>query len=360
MGKHVIFMLHGMGTFDSDWEINSRDKLKQHAALYELPAFEKTLETNFSFFGITYNSVFADWQKQWRDDAAGATKAATQLGMESGLASELVKAAGAPSGNSFLQTHLLDVALFYSFDILCQQVQAHVAEQIVNRLLTDGQNNIPSWSVVAHSLGTAVIAETLNALFSHRINGLRLPEANKPLLVAMVANTSRLLWNKNADFYSTKTRPVNQMGEGVFRHYLNIRHELDPVPRLKPFHPPPEHWFDADVDRGGSYLDIALDADALQSENVHSLDHHLSHPDVHVPLIRLLTRRPDIITDQELVKQRKAWKKKTLQAQALSKAKTKLTGLANKANDPLSAALANWLRYRLDIGLKHPSDGEQT
>jgi hypothetical protein len=359
MAKHVVFMLHGMGTFDSDWEIGSRDRLKRHASLYEVPAFEKTLDTQFSFFGITYNSVFADWQKQWRDDAAAAAKAATDLGMESGLADELVKAAGAASGNSFLQTHLLDVALFYSFDLLCQQVQAHVAGQIVNRLLAEGQNNIPSWSVVAHSLGTAVLAETLNALFSHRIQGLRLPEANKPLLVAMVANTSRLLWNKKADFYSTKMRPVNQMGEGLCRHYLNVRHKLDPVPQLKPFHPPQDDWFDADVDRATSYANITLDVDALQSEDVHSLDHYLSHPDVHVPLIRLLTRRPDIITKQELNKQREAWEKKTLGAQALSKAKAKLGELASKADDPLSAALTKWLRYRLDIGLKHSSDGEQ-
>jgi hypothetical protein len=78
-----------------------------------------------------------------------------------------------------------------------------------------------------------------------------------------------------------------------------------------------------------------------------------------VPLIRLLTRRPDIITKQELNKQREAWDKKTLGAQALSKAKAKLGELSSKADDPLSAALAKWLRYRLDIALKQSSDGEQ-
>jgi len=357
MPNHVLFFVHGMGEFEADWSHGLQAQLREHFQAYKRLR-EKGTDKNFDFVEINYNDVFEAERQGWLENAEAAAKAAGTQGMEASLIEELLKAAKAPTGGSFFQTHLLDVVLFYSFAQVSQRVQLHVADQILKRLRANGENNVPRWSVLAHSLGTAVIAETVHAMFTHDVGGVHLGDAFKPQYIAMVANCSRLLWNKGGDLYLSKVRPETVNGEGTCWKYLNFRHELDPIPQVRPFHPPPPRWFPADTSHDRVYLDVELSAADLQSENVHSLEHYLSHPLVHVPLIATLIDQPDWITPAEQTKALKAWRDKSLKNQLLSDAKSKLEALASKPNDPLAKAFGKWLLYRTSIGRKLRADGE--
>lgn len=357
MANHVVFLVHGMGNFEKDWSNALVAQLRGHFNAYEELKFNAT-EKTFDFEEITYNTVFEDWKRQWKDDAAAAAKAAAGLGMESAVVDSLLQAAAAPAGDGFFQTHLLDVALFYSFEIVAEQVQRHVAEQILRRLRAKGQNNIPRWSVIAHSLGTAVMGETLHAMFSHRIEGEPLGDAFKPQCVAMLANTGRLLWNKGGDLYLSKTRPDGPDGSGACWRYLDFRHALDPVPAVQPFHKPPPQWFPAGVDPKEVYVHVDLPAADLQSRNVHAFEHYLGHPDVHIPLITSLVKSKKVITAAERDAALKAWRDASLPNQAKQKAMQELSQLVGKENDPFTQAFANWLLYRTKIGRELIADGE--
>jgi hypothetical protein len=362
MANQVVFFVHGMGTFHDDWALKPGEALRGYFNAYKLPrlfAAEKT----FDFVSINYNDVFVEWQNSWKTNADAAAKQAGLDGMESKLVSQLLKLAKAPTGDGFFQTHLLDVVLFYSFEFVSQAVQVRVAKQIVDRLMAKGENNVPVWHVIAHSLGTAVITETLHALFSHKLKDIHLGDAFKPQCVAMVANTSRLLWNKGGAFDLSLMRPDGPSREGVCRCYLNFCHKLDPIPQVKPFWQPPAHppvnWLDPLSNASRVFVNPdPLPADDLQSENVHSLEHYLSHPSVHVPLIRQLLQNDDAITRAEYKKAVDKWRADSLKNELLDDAKKKLNELASSANDPLAKALAKWIKYRTDIGRKVLADGE--
>lgn len=358
MPSHVLFFVHGMGEFEPDWSTQLQAQLREHFRSYKRLR-EKGTDKNFDFVEINYNDVFEEERARWKSNADEAAKAAGKDGMEKDLIKSILDAAKAPTGDSFFQTHLLDVVLFYSFAQVSQRVQLRVADQILKRLRADGENNVPRWSVLAHSLGTAVTAETVHAMFTHKAGGVRLGDAFKPQYLAMVANCSRLLWNKGGDLYRSKARPEDMEGGGTCWKYLNFRHKLDPIPQVQPFHPPPAHWFPADTDPDRVYLDCELPAKDVASANVHSLEHYLSHPLVHIPLISTLIDQPDWISPAEQQDALLDWRtNKALKGKALKKAQDELDAMASDPDDPMAAAFSKWLLYRTSIGRKLRADGE--
>jgi hypothetical protein len=356
---HLVFLLHGMGSFGPDWSLGIRGMLREIPQTY---GYAK-LKHNFALQGlqfveVNYNDIFEKWRTQWREDAEKAAGAAQKLGMESGVASALLKLAKAPGGTSFFQTHLLDVALFHSFDFVSQEVQQHVRRQILAAVKPAGENQLATWSVVAHSLGSAVAAETLHGMFTHTVDGgPPLGDALKPQCVAMVANTSRLLWNKGAEIYDAHTRPGPHDDGWACWHYMDLRHALDPIPKARPFHPPPARWLPPNAPAAMAYTHVTLDEADVQHVNVHALQHHLGHPDIHVPLLTTLIQQPLAVSPQEHAKALAKWRARRLPQQALQQAQARLAALAPKGNAGLAQALKQWSDYRNDIAAGSGADG---
>ncbi len=347
MAKHIVFLVHGMGNFEKDWSISIRKQIKDAFQSYKRVA-EQGAIADFDFVEITYNQVFESWRKQWREDADAAASAATALGLNGGMASKLVALAKAPTGDSFLQTHLVDVAMFWGLTQVSEEVCQQVRLQILSVLKSSPQNDIPKWSVIAHSLGTAVTTETLHKMFTHSVDGVPLPDVFRPEYIFAVANVSKLLWNKGGDFYGNEVRPHVLGTQGMCWKFGNFHHALDPFCHLDPFSPP-DYWFPAHVDRSRVYDDVELDAKDIQNINVHDFGHYLSHPDVHVPIISTLLNWPELIEPGEKQEALKKWRKARLSEVALGKAKKQLGSYVQDKATPLKDALGKLQTFLEDV-----------
>jgi hypothetical protein len=324
MAKHQVFLVHGMGNFEQDWSLGIKKLLRDSFQAYKDVASQGRVD-DFDFVEILYDTEFEEWRQQWKKDAAAAAAAATQLGLDHGVATKLVDLAKSPSGGSFFQTHVLDVVMYRYLTPVAQAVSQSVRKQILERLKSFPQNDTASWSVIAHSLGTAVMHDTLHAMFTQAVDGVLLGSAFRPWYVFMVANVSRALWNKGGDFYASEVRPHVVDSVGLCWRYCNFHHELDPFPRVLPFNPP-DTWFPPKVNRERVFLDVTLDKNDIQDVNVHGFSHYLSHPDVHVPIITTLLDWAEIISPAERSAAVKKWRAGRIADAPLKKAQQSLGG----------------------------------
>jgi hypothetical protein len=99
----------------------------------------------------------------------------------------------------------------------------------------------------------------------------------------MVANVSRVLHRLTVPFYRSSVRCEFAPGDGDagIRHYASFRHSLDPIAAVRAF--TPAGW-------GSRFMPVSVEH--LLEWNVHGLEHHLRHPDVHVPILNRLLDFP--------------------------------------------------------------------
>jgi hypothetical protein len=331
MSKHQIFLVHGMGNFELGWSDGVRkritDAFKAYPKMHDNGWVDK-----FEFKEINYNDVFEQWRKQWRADAQAAADALTATGLESDTAAKLIQAAGASGGTGFLATHVLDVVAFRFLMPIAQTVCRSVQLQILGHLNSLPSGDAVHYSVVAHSLGTSVVYETFHAVLTNGVdgNGTRLGTSFLPDNIFMVANMAKLLWNRGGNPYPQTLSPDLADGDGLCFSFSSFRHALDPIPAVDRFNPP-DDWFTPTAPMAEVYLDSLIPAADVQDINVHSFEHYLSHPLVHVPLLRTLTGMPGNVTKKELDDALSAWRANRLSNQKLAAAQARLRGLAAKA-----------------------------
>jgi hypothetical protein len=156
-----------------------------------------------------------------------------------------------------------------------------------------------NWSVIAHSLGTAVTHDALDMLWSGKNEdgtdtGFE-PRHEQALLMAMIANVSRVLQSNPKAFDGTvKPGLAGQSGRGCLQ-FLTCRHKLDPFCIPKMFRP--ELWPDADSAEKGIYQYVEIEH--IHEANVHGLTHYLRNPATHIPVFRKLTFKNAITIDEE-------------------------------------------------------------
>ena len=290
MAKHQLFLVHGMGTYAKDWSLDARQALVDAYNSYALSK-SMGLAAQIDFVEINYNDIFDEIRAQWKENATEAAGALSAVGLASQAASRLVELANAASGDDFLRTHVLDVVMYRFMKQISERITNAVRLQILNRLAAFPQDNQPSWSILGHSLGTAVVNDTLQAMFTQTAGGSMLGDRAKPDFVFMVANVSKLLWNKGGDYYSSVVRPHTVDSLGICWKYCSFAHELDPFPMVDPFNPPAA-WFPAGTNTAQRPIflsDVEIPARDIQDINVHGLTHYLSHPLVNSEIINTLT-----------------------------------------------------------------------
>lgn len=358
MPNHQVFLIHGMGNFAPNWAGPIKAAIRQTFNAYPRVA-ALGLADRFDFVEVTYNDVFDKWRKLWRDDAQSAAAAATALNLDSSAANQLVSLARSASGNSFFQTHVLDVALYRYLRQFSEEVDQSVRTQILERLNTFPAGQLPPWSAIAHSLGSAVLHNSLQAMFTQRVGGVALGDAYMPVNLFMVANVGKVLWNKGGDFYMSKVRPHGAQAVGFCTRYANFDHALDPFTHVDPFDPPPE-WFPPDLARAQVFSQVSIARDDVQQLNVHGLSHYWSHPEVHVGIIRGLLDIPGVISNTERDAALAAWRAHRLANQAGAAAQARLMALLARQLQPWGQVVERLFDFRdavLDAGLD-PRDGE--
>jgi hypothetical protein len=286
MALHQIFVVHGMGNFKEGWSTDIQNVIKESYATYESASFAP-FDNLFEFQEVTYNDLFEERREAWKNKAGEINLLLTANGFTDHAAQKLMKLANATTGDDFFRTHILDVIMYRFMPQIAEQIRRAIQLTILERLSEFPENEAIEWSIVAHSLGTSVIHDTLHAVFTHQVAGNQLSRILRPQVLCMVANVSRVLWN-DIDFYGTAVRPSPLPSEGVCNHYINAHHELDPFPRVKPFHKPADQWLSDNAVAAGSYKNVKVPKEELTDWNVHGFAHYLRNPRVHVPLYRAL------------------------------------------------------------------------
>lgn len=179
---------------------------------------------------------------------------------------------------------------------MAEPIRLRVATAVAREVRDRGAANV---HVLGHSLGTSVVHDALAKLYGSEplIDGnddsLKL-QVNRDRLVGVhqVANVSRLLQSFRK-VGASEVRP----GVGCCATFVEYRHKLDPIAKIKPFDPTDnQEWVPHAVYRHAYDL---IEPSGVVSANVHDLGHYLRDPLVHLELFASLFRFRPRVAERE-------------------------------------------------------------
>jgi hypothetical protein len=185
-----------------------------------------------------YSNFFDQIRKQFADNAAARQAGFGYLAggdFAAQLIQELTSLETKFGKDEFLYTHWLDVVL-YGTSYFGPRIHAQLAQKYHELVTEHGHNNL---HVVCHSLGTAVVHDTLAKLYRHGANifdGIPdyLPGNFNSKTLWTFANVSRLL-NLLNRLEDSNTSTVAPGGNGCTDFFFNVRHKLDPFTWFKQY-----------------------------------------------------------------------------------------------------------------------------
>ncbi len=293
MSKNVLFLVHGMGVHqEKKWADSVIEKLKDSSKKYSYFK-ESKLEDKVKFVPIVYDNIISsNVLNKWQEDANAISDFAKENGLEDNDALNWLKNAGDTEKN-FLWSHVADVIIYRFFPIYRERIRIDVVRQIAEEIDRQiSESGEARCSVLAHSLGTAVVHDSLHYLGTKEWGGSTNvfgPTHWRFKSIFMIANTSRLLQTEPKAYNSIVKPGPNLDGGSYSFKYLNFRHELDPVPFPRMFDP---------VGWGSDYQPIVVQH--CWNWDIHGFEHYLDNPRVHIPILRALIG-PLAVTDQEEV-----------------------------------------------------------
>ena len=301
--KPVVLLIHGMGSstppdpdgnklgsFGEEFR-DSLDTVLQQFSDHD----DDSIENYVTLDEFHYNDKFdlirnkmADRTKDVRtrlDEVQGLFTGGTFLGRFADQFNSWEEDFG---DDEFLYTHWLDV-LFYT-TYIGGWIRASLAERIAKLIKEHGNKNV---HVVAHSLGTAVLHDTLAQIYPP--GGEPIPgtpayfsvENDQLESVWMVANVSNLINTVVglADPLApgTTVKPGNG---GCTKRFYNVRHELDPFTLIRTFKPKNDgHWISP---QNFKLRYRAIKNDVIIEPNTHSFPQYIGDPNVSLPMLRKL------------------------------------------------------------------------
>ncbi|MET0053100.1 MAG: hypothetical protein ABW095_18740 [Candidatus Thiodiazotropha sp.] len=311
MTKKTLIVIHGMGTHtEATVKKEVRSALESAFGTYSSLKGKKPSDF-FDLVAVEYNSFFEDYRKA----LANKSDVITALRGVQGNFPLLPKAVDEIAGleqeltnDSFFATHWLDVIL-YRFTLLAEPIRLKVAEAIVKAVIAKGSSNV---HVLGHSLGTAVLHDTLAKLYGPIPGPTNLSNTSDRLGgVYQIANVSRLL-QTFSKVGSSDVRP----GIGCCTVFTEHRHKFDPFTKFKPFDPINNgEWIPTNIFRSAYLLN---EPNEVTSTNVHALGHYLLNPSVHLPLLRQLRVFPRMPNATERAEAEDAYLSQTVQGKAIA------------------------------------------
>jgi hypothetical protein len=355
VSKHIIFLVHGMGDFKEKWSTTvqaGQTKSVQALIKEKYKSWPQVswvdFDNNFEFCEINYNKEFEALREQWKDSANKLSTALSAVGISDGIINKLTSFADFPSKDTFTNTHVLDVILYRYIKQITATVRSSVITQILAKLSEQSNSNKFKWSIISHSLGTAVTHDALHALYTAKIDDLKANNLGKitfPTAVIMLANVSHVLENDFPVYKSALAPGAPGRSESACRRYLNIRHEWDPIPAVKKFNPT-ESWPDPAVRNKNLYKEVLLKAiNPPDARVVHDFEHYLDNPKCHAALFGALVDNFDQIPTSEVAKKHQAYVNKIDMAWQ-EKAKEKLLAFKlREGEDDLGTIFAAWAGF---------------
>jgi hypothetical protein len=264
-------LIHGVGVHPANWWNGVVEQIDQLGSRYATVSVPPSKEVDF--VGITYDDVFDAQLQRWDQDLA-QLKASALFPQVKDALSWLDGA----TERSFVWTYIGDVVLFL-VEVTRMAVVARVTAALAD-VISKKSDGDTEFSIIAHSLGTAVAMEAVNALATPApgIGWPGLPPGFLFREIVMVANTSRLLQRKGLQAYTeSRLLPRRYAANGLCVTYRNVFHRLDPIPWVR--------GFDLQANESSGYFRFAVEH--YYARNIHSIEHYLEHPAVHGPILRL-------------------------------------------------------------------------
>jgi len=294
--KPIVVLIHGMGTHTAPKpNSNVRGSFGKECidtfnkALQMYPALKAgKIEDKVDFVEIHYNHIFDNMRKEMAENGQkfnDLLQGAGLLANVPDLVKKVIELESSLDQDKPLYTHWLDV-IFYKL-YFGEVVRVHVAEKLAEIISKNGTKNV---HILAHSLGTAVIHDTLSKLYNQGyadnddIADLS-PVTHKLSSLWQIANVSRLANSVMpvADPYKSLVKPGST---GCTSTMMNIHHKFDPFTLPKKFARSDNgKWVPPNVFKN-KYLDV--ETSVITQLNTHSITQYLHDPSVHLYLFNTL------------------------------------------------------------------------
>ncbi|MGI2172464.1 hypothetical protein ACROAE_20165 [Shewanella sp. MF05960] len=268
MATPHIVLIHGMGEHrKEDFQKTFTDPLDKASKHFDsIGKISETCKLHY----ISYNEIFN--QLRMNADKAAIDSMASQFPGAPSLITKINDINNSADSKNFFYTHIMDVLLYRSY--FADRIQVSVAKQLV-KAMKEAKNAGEELHIVCHSLGTAVMHDTLHKLYTHSLRdetGVQLLSAglNKIKSITMIANVSQLPITESTPYTSV----VKPGPEGICTYFMTCRHILDPIASYTKFHVG-NNW---PMVPSGSFKNIKIKG--VERANVHDLDHYLADPKV--------------------------------------------------------------------------------
>lgn len=296
--KSLVLLVHGMGNYPPG-SFKAEFIQAANASLQQFQAHKNDkIEDLVELVEINYDGFFNEMRAKMADQASSISERLQGIGALTGLSwgpdlvLKLTSIESKFGDDAFLYTHLLDV--FFYASLLGAKVRVDVAKQLSGIIAKYPDRKI---HIVAHSLGTAVVHDTLALLYrgdfqandsiadlntvTHRLKSLW-----------MIANVSRLISSVN-NITDTYTSTVNPSAQGCLDFFYNVRHELDPFTWPAKFDPKDDgSWIPSDdFDLGYQLLETTV----ITQLDTHDFSAYIRNPKVSIRLFgRLINFKSDL------------------------------------------------------------------
>jgi len=288
MANPVVLLVHGMGTHkEGDITRDFVAGVNEAAANFGLQNYDISKKIQVEEYNY---SEFIDHIREMLSQASEDVRSFSLLsanGIESSVVNKLLEFENNLTKDEMLYTHWLDVIL-YGATHFGEPIRVGLARKL-NQLFKDTHPR--DVHIICHSLGTAVVHDTLVKIYrsdadiKDEVPDFKPGEFNLKTLWTF-ANVSRLVYILN-DIANPKDSIVHSGTGGCADRFYNIRHEFDPFTWFK--------TYDRQMTHGKT-----IETKIIRILNTHDFKEYVTDPHVAKSLIAKLDFDQDLITDEQL------------------------------------------------------------
>lgn len=307
MTANNLLLIHGMGTHKKNAMTKDFvDAMKEAARLWGL-GDDFDIKQHTTIHEFNYSDIMDEYQQKLKNTT---TEALDQLQAMAGvddliqIVNRLHTAIGEIEDDDFIFTHWLDVAI-YTQSGFAESLRIKLADQI-NDLLLNGDGK--PLHIIAHSLGTAVLNDTIEKFYDESSTGQTGPNG-KPYLnpgtdtiatiwtLANVSNLTRILFDVDTGDNPTVVRPVGTGEDGVCSQLFNSYHIADPFCVIRRYEP--------------DYATANIVNRVFRKKNTHSFYEYVVQPRVSGGLLSALADKREVEDQQNYLSAQAAYESGT-------------------------------------------------
>lgn len=278
--EKVLILIHGMGkhtaeSFKKEIITALNNALSRYHS-YSSIKFEEKVHV----YSVSYDHIFEEQRKKMAS-SGNSLKEFINNGLNNAnilnYIEDLNDIEADMGNNDFIHTHALDV-IFY-LTIIGERVRSYVAQEFLG--IKKKYSTTSEFHILAHSLGTAVIHDTLNKLYTkEETTDTQLNISDHSIdSLWMIANVSDMITSisKLTNPYDSIVKPG---GDGCVNKFNNVFHELDPITLkiFRRFDPPDNNsWITKDDYK---LLYKKYKTTKVNKLNTHDVMGYLEDPDV--------------------------------------------------------------------------------